>query len=345
MNKKDLNNRLERIANVLLLNASFTDNLGMLNGKMGIAIFFYKYGRYTKNDLYNRYAGELIDEIFEEISTNTSNDFENGLTGIGWGFEYLIQNGFVEADSDEILVEIDDALFNTTISSFVTLLDQDSLFGLGLYYLARIYRSTNDGSKYITPRKRMYLNNFLDECEGLLTKEAFVDVCKRKFNLYQLNSFIWFILQMKKNSFISKKNNKFSTFLIELTNYKTNKVSDNIDIVLFQNIIEELSLLTESNAINLLITKKNVHYLKLETIPSNEEMLVSQYIKSGWMPMIYEEDYVYFDPNLKSETLKIIDSNENWEQRIDTLNKYNMGLNNGMAGLGITLLNETKRMN
>jgi len=57
-------NRLQRIANVLLLNASFTDNLGLLNGKMGIAIFFYQYARYTGNKVYEDYAGELIDEIY-----------------------------------------------------------------------------------------------------------------------------------------------------------------------------------------------------------------------------------------------------------------------------------------
>ena len=51
--------RLRRIANVLLLNASFIDNPGLLNGKMGIAIFFYHYSRYTKNKIYEDYAGEL----------------------------------------------------------------------------------------------------------------------------------------------------------------------------------------------------------------------------------------------------------------------------------------------
>lgn len=32
--------RIHRIANILLLNASFIDNPGLLNGKTGIAIFF-----------------------------------------------------------------------------------------------------------------------------------------------------------------------------------------------------------------------------------------------------------------------------------------------------------------
>jgi len=45
--KSRIDERLKRIANVLLINASFIDNPGLLNGKMGIAIFFYQYSRYT----------------------------------------------------------------------------------------------------------------------------------------------------------------------------------------------------------------------------------------------------------------------------------------------------------
>jgi len=104
---KMIGDRLQRIANVLLLNASFLDNPGLLNGKMGIAIFFYHYAKFTGNKIYEDYAGELIDEIYEEISTSTPVNFENGLTGIGWGIEYLVKNGFVKADTDDALSEID----------------------------------------------------------------------------------------------------------------------------------------------------------------------------------------------------------------------------------------------
>ena len=80
-----INDRLRRIANVLLINASFIDNPGLLNGKMGISIFFYRYGRYLDNKIYTDYAGEIIDEIYEEIAINTPLNFASGLTGIGWG--------------------------------------------------------------------------------------------------------------------------------------------------------------------------------------------------------------------------------------------------------------------
>lgn len=99
--------RQQRITNTLLLNASFIDNLGLMHGKMGIAIYFFHLARETKSSIYEDYAGELIDEIYEEISIHTPCDFGNGLAGIGWGIEYLVQNGFIDADTDEVLEEFD----------------------------------------------------------------------------------------------------------------------------------------------------------------------------------------------------------------------------------------------
>jgi lantibiotic modifying enzyme len=99
--------RQQRITNALLLNASFIDNLGLMHGKTGIAIYFFHLARETKNSIYEDYAGELIDEIYEEINIHTPCDFENGLAGIGWGIEYLVQNGFIDADTDEVLEEFD----------------------------------------------------------------------------------------------------------------------------------------------------------------------------------------------------------------------------------------------
>ena len=99
--------RQQRITNTLLLNASFIDNLGLMHGKMGIVIYFFHLASETKSQMYEDYAEELIDEIYEEISIHTLCDFENGLAGIGWGIEYLVKKGFIDADTNVVLEEID----------------------------------------------------------------------------------------------------------------------------------------------------------------------------------------------------------------------------------------------
>ncbi|MGM0407453.1 MAG: lanthionine synthetase LanC family protein [Bacteroidota bacterium] len=136
----------QRIINTLLLNASFIDNLGLMHGKMGISICFFHLARQTGNQIYEDYAGELIDEIYEEITTNTPVDFENGLAGIGWGIEYLVQNGFIEADTDEVLEEFDNRIFKELIYNTPQengLLN--GLTGLGAYFLKRIQPACRQG--------------------------------------------------------------------------------------------------------------------------------------------------------------------------------------------------------
>ena len=109
------NNDLTRIVRQLILNTSFINNLGILNGKMGVAIFFYHYFLYTKDSKYRRFANFLLDEIYEDITIDLCSDFENGLSGIGWGIEYLIQNGFVKGNTNEVLADIDSLVFERDI--------------------------------------------------------------------------------------------------------------------------------------------------------------------------------------------------------------------------------------
>jgi hypothetical protein len=53
--------RQNRIINALLLHGSFIKNQGLLNGKMGISIFFFHLARKTGNPISENYAGELLE--------------------------------------------------------------------------------------------------------------------------------------------------------------------------------------------------------------------------------------------------------------------------------------------
>lgn len=98
---------LERTANHLVINSSFLNNLGLFHGRMWSVIFFYHYSRYTNNPIYEEFAGELLDEIFEEIHDKLQIDFGNGYLGIGWGIEYLAEQKFISGEPKDILRDID----------------------------------------------------------------------------------------------------------------------------------------------------------------------------------------------------------------------------------------------
>ena len=156
----------QRIINTLLLNASFIDNLGLMHGKMGIAIFFFHLARETNNAIYEDYAGELIDEIYDEISGNTPIDFENGLAGIGWGIEYLVQNGFIEADTDEVLEEFDNQILKQFIYNAPTELNLlDGLMGIGAYLLKRIQNPQANDDSIQTLTNKQTLIHLIDELD------------------------------------------------------------------------------------------------------------------------------------------------------------------------------------
>lgn len=156
----------QKIINTLLLNASFIDNPGLMHGKMGISIYFYHLARQTQNKIYEDYAGELIDEIYEEITLNTPAGFENGLAGIGWGIEYLVQNNFIEADTDEVLEEFDNRIFKELIYNTpkeIGLLD--GILGISFYFLKRIQNTVSNDEKIPTLTNKQALIHVIDELD------------------------------------------------------------------------------------------------------------------------------------------------------------------------------------
>lgn len=70
---------LERIANHLMLKTSSSDDLGLYNGKIGVVLFFYHYAKHTDNQLYDDFAGLILDEIYNEMHELLPIAFSNGI--------------------------------------------------------------------------------------------------------------------------------------------------------------------------------------------------------------------------------------------------------------------------
>lgn len=95
----------------LLENGTIRPNgYGLFDGKMGYVLFLYHYSRYTGDLFYKRVAENMLNSILAHLSSVDSIEYGNGLAGIGYGIEYLIRNGFVEEEADNILAELDDYL-------------------------------------------------------------------------------------------------------------------------------------------------------------------------------------------------------------------------------------------
>lgn len=211
MKKKIIIARLTDISNLLLLNSNFIDNLGILNGKMGVALFFFKYSRHTKRKIYENCAGEIIDEIYESLDKRIPITFSNGLMGIGWGIEYLVKNKYVEANTNEILSNLDNDIFNKSIA---TSFFNDDFFGCGHYFLSRL--SNEESFDELSYLKKKQIHIFLiDEIEKNIMNKRYTEFNIQPLKIEMLNSLIWYLIEVNKLGLYSNKIKEIGTYLLD----------------------------------------------------------------------------------------------------------------------------------
>ena len=101
---------LKRITQHLTIYSAQMDHIGLMNGKMGVALYFYHLHRFTKNDNHLAFANELANGVIARLDYKIPRTFFDGLVGLSWGFDHLARNGFVSFDDDDIFTELDQAL-------------------------------------------------------------------------------------------------------------------------------------------------------------------------------------------------------------------------------------------
>jgi len=107
--------------------------------------------------LFQEYAFDLIEEIQEQITNNLSIQYDTGIAGIGTGFEYLLQNGFMEAD-DDFFEELDASMNHMVMyESYADLSLEAGLTGWGRYFIYRLRGNHILNRKLHTPLK--YITN------------------------------------------------------------------------------------------------------------------------------------------------------------------------------------------
>ena len=92
----------ERISHILMLNSFFLPDIGLYQGQMGVVLAMAKYSKRTKNEVFTDFYYDLLEKVIEKVNKGLPLSLNNGLAGIGWGIEYLIQNGFVGGESVKI---------------------------------------------------------------------------------------------------------------------------------------------------------------------------------------------------------------------------------------------------
>lgn len=161
----------------MILN-SVSDSYALYDGKAGEAILLYLLSRNLEYNHLTDIALMRLNDISDQIAQIESLSFSDGLAGIGWAIEWAAQNNFLEANTDEILEDIDDTLYKSVVyipSENISL--ATGVLGKLLFFFAR-YKSRNLGSHRLK-------NIAHEECLVLLTDDLHEKLCGEDGHIYK----------------------------------------------------------------------------------------------------------------------------------------------------------------
>lgn len=149
---------LTQLALYLRSTVSYLQLGGLYYGRLGLVIFFYHYAAYAGDTQYISLADKMLNDLLSNLSKDIPVDISNGLCGIGLAIGYLICNGFVEGDPDEVLSEMDKMIVDKTDFEIEDWSFETGIMGI-IYYVA--YRLSTMKRRQESSFSPQYIGNLL----------------------------------------------------------------------------------------------------------------------------------------------------------------------------------------
>lgn len=172
---------LNKIAEYNMLNGSFCSDNSLIKGKIGISIFFFEYAKYTQSKWYEEYAGDLLDDVCNNIYKNIPINFADGLCGIGWAIEFLKKNEYVEVDSDDVLEHIDAKVMERDLMRISDKTLSEGLDGVLAYVCARI---SSKREKIYQPFDHSYIRDYTHQLFMMNKKYDVENIWTKVLSIY-----------------------------------------------------------------------------------------------------------------------------------------------------------------
>ena len=291
---------IHQIANTLCINVQNVTKYGLLQGRFGIAVFFYHYARYTGDKRYNNFPDELISYLLKKIGKDYPKNLDDGLIGIGWGLDYVVKEGFVEAD-DNFFNEGDAEICKMDMSDFFKEMELPiPLFSKGLYALQR--------------KKTDMLKKSISEVNLFIEK-----LSSSKIPLLYLNSIIYVLL-----AYINM-GEKTDEYKIILDNLYTNALRASHKKISY---------------LNFLLLQKNISMMQDNYAKKWTELLSDSLIENSEPNSLYDKQFVnfLFDRGMNfpvdiNEIYSLMRDLQNQQ-----LNYNNLSIYKGLAGIGLAIM-------
>ena len=323
---------IDIIDNIIIDNSDKISEEGLLKGRMGVILFFYKLYKKTGNDRYVCFAEYQVDLLTEKVEHITI-EFGGDLSGIGWGIEYLIQNQFVDGDADDILQDIDSYILREFMKPGRTLLDIDDV---AYYFYQRLVGKKGNSTIML----RYFIIHVLDLIDARLEEMVqHPNMIKDILSDFTLRNPFLFTLWILKayhplEIFNFRIERLIETILHEILNSQEIMHPGNELFLLL--ILEKMQGLTFKKKeiqtqLDLLINKSSINALKIqEKELSREQILQILFLCKNMV--VYKKNFRCIYENSLRNIHVIIE---------DMRKEQKYGILNGLSGLGLILLDET----
>ena len=155
----------QKLLHQVVLHANDVPARGLFGGQMGIVLVLSEYARLRKLRPLHTAISFLLDQILSNLSTEMPLTFSDGLTGIGWGVEYLLQNKFQRGSGVDICEAIDQKLMQQNILRCTDFSLDKGIEGWLHYIIAHLQGARHEGKQAFDAA---YLQDVAHLCRHLL---------------------------------------------------------------------------------------------------------------------------------------------------------------------------------
>lgn len=340
--------QLKRIAHEIegayLYQGSTMHDLGLFRGKLGMCIYLYIQARNTGCERHREKADELVEQCVDEVRNSLNYSFESGMTGIGAGFIYLVENGFIEADLDEFLEEFDSKVYHELHFNLIEN-QRDSVKTLCdflIYYTYRVKTRNNEDESEISFLLKQSIVTIINQMDKRISNSSQIFEEPSGFQLFwSLPLLLLLLSEVHKLGIYRYKierilNEIANTVLSIFPRQHSHRLSLAYSI---KAILSEISLPSWSSHMNLLVSSIDCKNLLNSELRDKqlffEDGLVGVYmILEQWNKLSNKS----IDLSIKDEVKRKIENSALWEDsRI--FDSPESSIYNGLTGmLGVNLL-------
>lgn len=329
-------------------NEPLENNDGLLNGKIGLSIYFYILANTTRNKEIQTIAEDLLLEVYHSVrSFITPTNFENGLAGIAWGLCYLIKNDYVEADPDEILGEVDERIYSywNEKKEILPIDLRQGMLGYLCYNTYRLEITKKHGeSKNRNIHTRM-VSEIINRIGQLVEEEKFLCSEPETFHIYwELPLLLILLSNSKKLQINSNRIDGIEDYLTPtITSLYPQFHSNRLYLLLgLESILSQTPIAALRSHADLLakgISLKRIIHEDEESknlnITAQDGIAGLAFVSRKLSALIVKTELQFPTKEVIKQISRSID--QNYKENFQNVEK-NIGLSTGLSGIGILLL-------